>query len=239
MNNRRIGFDRELSLNWLDLTAGLVQRGLDIHQIRQELTARLADEVPGKESCRKTVTVLTRIWSRVPQGHRTLQEEALAILPLVVAEERLWLHWGMSILAYPFFRDVANVVGHLLDLQGEFESTQVLRRMQESWGQRTTLERAVQRLLRTFTNWEVIRALSSVGYTYLATPPRQTSNSELALWFLECLLHDRQLPLAELTRSPAAFPFDLADHAASVRRSDRFEISRQGLDLEMVATREM
>jgi len=111
--------------------------------------------------------------------------------------------------------------------------------MQESWGQRTTLERAVQRLLRTFTNWEVIRALSSVGYTYLAPPPRQTSNSELALWFLECLLHNRQLPLAELTQSPAAFPFDLAGHAAGVRRSDRFEISHQGLDLEMVATREL
>jgi hypothetical protein len=237
MNNRRIGFDRELNLNWLDLTAGLAQRGPDIHQIRQELTARLGDEVPGKESCRKTVTVLTRIWSRVPQEHRTLQEEALALLPHVVAEDRLWLHWGMSLLAYPFFHDVAGVAGRLFDLQGEFESTQVLRRMQESWGQRTTLERAVQRLLRTFANWGVTRSLPSAGHVYQATPPHQTSNSELALWFLECLLHDRQLPLAELVQSPAAFPFDLADHAAGVRRSNRFDVSRQGLDLEMVTPR--
>jgi hypothetical protein len=237
MNNRRIGFDRELNLDWLDLTAGLVQGGLDIHQTRQELTARLANEVPGKEACRKTVTVLTRIWSRVPQEHQTFQAEALALLPRVAPEDRLWLHWGVSLLAYPFFHDVASTAGRLLNLQGEFESTQVLRRMQESWGQRTTLERAVPRLLRTFVNWNVTRAIPSAGHTYQATPPRQTSDAAVTLWLLECLLHDRQLPLAELIQSPAAFPFDLTDYAASVRRSDRFEVNRQGLDLEMVAPR--
>jgi hypothetical protein len=70
MHKGRIGFDRELNLSWLDLTAGLVQEGLDVDQTRQELTTRLANEIPGKEACRKTVTVLTRIWSRVPQEHQ-------------------------------------------------------------------------------------------------------------------------------------------------------------------------
>ncbi len=237
MNNRRIGFDRELNLNWLDLTAGLVLEGLDIQRIRQELLERLADEIPGEKARKNTITVLTRIWVRVPREQQTLHSEALTLLPRVSSEDRLWLHWGMSLLAYPFFHDVASTVGHLLNLQGEFESTQVLRRMRESWGHRTTLERAVQRLLRTFANWGVTRAVPSAGHVYQATPPHQTSNSALALWFLECLLHDRQLPLAELIRSPAAFSFDLADHAAGVRRSDRFDVSRQGLDLEMVAPR--
>jgi hypothetical protein len=258
MNNRRIGFDRELKLNWLDLTAGLVQEGLDIHQTRQELTARLANEIPGQEACRKTVTVLTRVWHRVPLEHQALQSEALDLLPRIVPEERLWLHWGMSLLAYPFFHDVASTGGRLLKLQGEFESTQVLRRMQESWGQRTTLERAVQRLLQTFVAWGVTRELASARHVYQATPPRQTTNSTLALWLIECVLRSAlrgrsalgahtaheataqdngQLPLAELVQSLAAFPFELTAHAAALRRSDRFEISHQGLDLEMVAPR--
>ena len=258
MHNGRIGLDRELSLSWLDLTAGLVQEGLDIHQIRQELTARLAVEIPGKEACRKTVTVLTRIWIRVPQEHRALQAEALSLLPQVGPEDRLWLHWGMSLLAYRFFRDVASTVGRLLHLQGEYESPQVLRRMQESWGQRTTLERAVHRLLRTFVNWDVTCTIPCAGHVYRATPAHQTSDSAVVLWFLECVLRSAlevrstletrsaervtpqdngQLPLAELIQSPAAFPFDLRTHAANIRRSDRFEVSRQGLDLEMVSPR--
>ena len=237
MDNQRIGFDRELDLNWLDLTAGLVLEGLDIQPIRQELLERLADEIRGEKARKNTITVLTRVWVRVPEEHQALHSEALALLPQISSEDRLWLHWGMSLLAYPFFHDVAITVGRLLNLQGEFESTQVLRRMRESWGHRTTLERAVQRLLRTFVNWNVTHTMPPANHMYQATPPRQTSDSALALWFLECLLSGRQLPLPELIQSPAAFPFDMTDHIVTVRRSERFEVSRQGLDLEMVALR--
>jgi hypothetical protein len=256
MNNRRIGFDRELKLNWLDLTAGLVLEGLDIQQLRQELLARLSAEISGDKACKNTVSVLTRIWARVPPEHQSLRAEVLTLLPHVSPPDRLWLHWGMSLLAYPFFHDVAAIVGRLLGLQGEFASTQVLRRMQESWGQRTTLERAVRRLLQTFVAWGVTRELPSARHVYQAAPPRQTTNSTLALWLIECVLRSTlagrgalgahtareamaqdngQLPLAELIQSPAAFPFDLRTHAADIRRCDRFEISRQGLDLEMIA----
>jgi len=258
MNKRRIGFDRELRLSWLDLTAGLVLEGLDPQQIRQSLLTRLAGEIPGEKACQKTITVLTRIWVRVPAEHRALRAEGLVLLPCVTSGERLWLHWGMSLLAYPFFRDVASTVGRLLNLQGEFASSQVLRRMRETWGQRTTLERAVPRLLRTFVTWGVTHASPSARHAYEAALPRQTSDSSLALWFLECVLHSAlgaqsafaehnaerttvqnngQLLLAELIQSPAAFPFDLSPHLSALRRSDRFEISRQGLDLEMIALR--
>lgn len=244
MEKQTIGFDRELNLSWLDLAAGLVLEGFDVDQIRQELIARLANEIPGSEACRKTVTVLTRIWSRVPEEHQALRAEALALLPRLPPEERLWLHWGMSLLAYPFFHDVAGTVGRLLHLQGEVESAQVLRRIRETWGQRTTLKRAVPRTLRTCLAWGVIREVPSARYVYEAASPRQTDDPTLALWLMECILQSslgpiahngRQLPLAELVQSPAAFPFDLTPHLAALRRSDRFEISRQGLDLEMVA----
>jgi hypothetical protein len=259
MNNRTIGFDRELSLNWLDLTAGLIlsQREafaegysenatIDGPQIRQVLLGRLAGEIPGEKACRNTITVLTRIWIRVPEAHRALQDEALALLPRVLPEERLWLHWGMCLLAYPFFRDVAAIIGRLLALQGRFDSAQVLRRMRESWGQRTTLDRAVPRALQTLVAWGVNRELPAVRHVYEATPPRSTTNTALALWFMECVLrsilganlhNDGQLPLAELIQSPTAFPFELAAHRVALRRSNRFEVSRQGLDLEMVTPR--
>ncbi len=245
MKKQTIGFDRQLALSWLDLTAGLAQQEFDQSQIRQKLLARLADEIFGAEACKKTTTVLTRIWVRVPAEHQALQTEALTLLPVVLPEERLWAHWGMSTLAYPFFYDVASIVGRLLRLQGEFELKQIRRRMRESWGQRTTLDRAIRRVLQTFVAWGVIQQTNSKeGRAYQISPIRQTDNSALAIWFIECVIQatrqatdqaDRQLPLADLIQSPAVFPFDLAPHMVTLHRSARFEISRQGLDLEMVA----
>lgn len=244
MNKQTIGFDRELQLSWLDLAAGLVQQGLDLQSIRMQLLDRLAEEVPGQEACRKTVTVLTRLWLRVPEEHIALQREALTLLPDVLPEDRLWLHWGMSMLAYPFFYDVTATVGRLLKLHGEVDSLQVRRRMRENWGQRTTLDRAIRRVLQTLVDWDTLQSLDSDAHLYRAVPLRQTTNPALALWFIESLIQgtrqasghpDQQLPLAELIQSPAVYPFDITSHAATLRRSDRFEISRQGLDLEMVA----
>lgn len=240
-HNGRIGFDPEIGLSWLDLTAGSVSDGLDAPHDRQELTHRLAGEIPAQEARRKTVTVLARIWARAPQEHRQLHTEALAVLLGVPPVDRPWLHWGMSLPAYPFFHDVASTVGRLLDLQGQFEASRVLRRMREAWGQRTTAERALHRLIGTFAAWGVICATSPNHHAYTIARPCQTSNSALALWFLECVLrtargaqqglsatyHDNpQLPIGELVRSPAAFPFRLSDHVTAMRHSDRFEITR-------------
>lgn len=243
MKKQIIGFDRELYLAWLDLTAGLAQEKLEAQQIRQKLHHQLADEIPGQAARRNTVALLTRLWVRVPTEHQALQSEALTLLVNILPEERLWLHWGMSMLAYPFFHDIAGTIGRLLKLQGEFESLQVRQRMRESWGQRTTLDRAINRVIQTYLIWDVIRETSE-SRVYQTTLVRRTTNSALTLWFLECIIHstrqasgqeDRQLPLTELIQSPAIFPFDLTPHIATLRRSDRFEISHQGLDMEMVA----
>lgn len=245
MNKQTIGFDRELQLSWLDLTAGLAQEGIDIQQIRPKLQDILANEIPGSEACRKTVTLLTRLWIRVPTEHQILQSEALNLLANVLPEERLWLHWGMSMLAYPFFFKVASTVGHLLKLQGEFESTQVRQRIRESWGQRTTLDRAINRVIQTYLIWDVLQQTTKPR-VYQAVQIRKTENKALAVWFMESIIQairqssnqkDRQIPLTELIQSSAIFPFDLTPHIITLRRSDNFYISHQGLDMEMVSSK--
>ncbi len=45
---------------------------------------------------------------------------------------------------------------------------------------------------------------------------------------------DLGLPLLDLIQSPAIFPFELTSHLVTLQRSTHFEISRQGLDLEMI-----
>lgn len=235
--NRFIGFDRKLQLDWLDATVGCCQKSLDPGIVAGHLRQRLESKVTGTEARRKTITVLLRIWVNVPAKDGRLRDEALQLAAQIGPEERLWLHWGLSLLAYPFFRDVAATAGQLSRLQGSFSQAQVQRRMIENWGQRTTLQRAVRRLLRTFIDWHVLRETDVRG-SYDVAPPRQTDNQYLALWLLDCALraHEaEQVMLRELGQLAYNFPFDLTPFVGDLRRSDRFEIARQGLDLEMVA----
>ena len=231
-----VGFDRKIQLDWLDATAALCQEGLGPDAVAERLDRRLAGEVGGAEARRKTIIVLLRIWVNVPDEHKPLRDEALQLVTQTNSVDRLWVHWGMSLLAYPFFRDVAATVGRLSRLQGVFSQAQVQRRMVERWGERTTLQRAIRRLLRTFIDWNVLRDTEVRG-RYEVTPMRRTTNQTLALWFLTCALQANeadQIPLAELSQLPYAFAFGLLPFANDVRRSERFAVSRQGLDLEMV-----
>lgn len=234
-----IGFDRKLRLDWLDTTVGLCHESLDPAVVANRLRERMEREIAGTEALRKTITVLLRIWVNVPTEYSRLREEALDLAVQANSEERLWIHWGMSLMAYPFFRDVSATVGQLSRLQGVFSQTQVQRRMIENWGQRTTLRRATQRLLRTFVDWDVLRDTGTRG-SYDVASPRQTDNLDLTLWLLDCVLQANeaeQVPLKELGQSSYTFPFDLLPFLGDVCRSERFEVSRQGLDLEMVSAR--
>ena len=235
--NRMIGFDRELQLDWLDHTVGLCRESLEPGIVAAQLESSLTDQVTGAEARRKTITVLLRIWVKVPVEHRSLRDEALGLATEITPEDRLCLHWGMSLLAYPFFRDVAATVGQLGGLQGNLSRGQVQRRMIETWGQRTTLQRAVQRLLRTFVEWQVLLGAGTRG-SYSLAPAHQTDNRDLALWLMECALRANeaeQVPLRDMERLPYAFPFELTAFVGELRRSESFEVNRQGLDLEMVA----
>lgn len=244
MNKQIIGFDRELQLAWLDLTAGLAQEHTNVQTIRQRLQNQLAAEIPGQEACRKTITLLTRLWVRVPPEHRSLQTEAFQLLPALSPPERLMLHWGLSLLAYPFFFDVVSIIGNLLNLQGQFESSQVRRRLQESWGQRTTLDRAANRVIQTLVMWAVVTPSSQPRSGYHRGKVINTDNSRLGLWVLECTLRGFQqsvinggmaaVPLTTLIKTPATFPFEMTHHATDVRQSTRFEVNYQGLNLEYV-----
>lgn len=240
---RTIGFDRKVQLGWLDATADWAAQGLPVSEIRSELEELLAEEVAGgsyRGAREKTITVLLHIWVLAPENLVPLRDDGLALLRNRSGRDRLPLHWGMCIASYPFFRDVAATTGRLLALQGTAVLSQITRRMAEGWGERSTVIRAVQRVLRSLVLWGVIEETADRG-VFAAAPKVVVERTDgVGPWLLEAGMSNCEKgtrPLAGILTDSALFPFTIHLLRREVERNTRLEIYPEGLDTDLVVLR--
>src|SRR5262249_10649929 len=94
-------------------------------------------------------------------------------------------------------------------------------------------------LITSLLDWGVLRSAKQ-GHFLLAD--KLTSGvSDLQLWLLEALLRAStadEIEAHQLLRLPESFPFKFTASLGDLRRSECFNIHRQGLDMDMVAVRE-
>lgn len=242
--NRRgtLGFDRRIDLEWLDAAAAVAATGVSTEQVRAHIWDFLEGLVSGEihgSARQKTTTVLHHIWGDVPKQARPLRDRALVELPFCSADERIALHWALLLGTYPLFSDTASGVGRLLMLQGHFTLAHLTRRLVSTWGERSTLARAAQRIVRSMVQWGALRDTGAHGL-YEPTPQRRRVGSKVAVLLVEALLLDAEevaVPLDQLIGHPALFPFDMELNASHVRGASQFRVHRQGLDSDFVELR--
>jgi hypothetical protein len=234
-----VGIDRRIKRVWVDAALDRLAQTSDEAALRLFIDEQLKEGLPGRESRAKSTAIVLRIWCRIPPERKSLRDRALSLLSRISGQERIWLHWGMTALAYPFFRDTTEVVGRLLALQDDFTTAQVQARLLTTWGDRATSREAARKLMTTLVDWEVLRSTKRHGHFLLARK-MTAGNPELQLWLLEALLAGSaadEIEAQQLLRLPEAFPFEIGVGVAELRRYDRFNIHRQGLDMDMVALR--
>jgi len=232
-----VGFDRKIKGEWLNAVADRAAQEAEPADLRAFLHDLLEKDHPGEAARKKSVGVVMRIWVVVPQEHRPLQQRAFELLREIPARDRLWLHWGMSQLAYPLFRDTATAIGRLLKLQDEFTLAQLHRRLIDDWGQRTTVNRAYQRVVRSMVDWHALDDTNRPGHFH-APSKIKTKSKPLQMWLLQAM-HvangKESIEAGELLALPASFPFKLTPTKTDLRRSKQFIVHRQGLDMDMVS----
>ena len=231
-----VGFDRKIKREWLDVLADRVAQDQDAATLRNYLHDILKDEHPGETARGKTVTVLMRIWALIPEEHERIREQAFELLKSISASDRIWLHWGMCLLAYPLFHDMATAAGRFLKIQDDFTWGQIHRRLTDGWGERTTVKRAVPRLIRSMADWNTLAESEERGH-FRATPPLTTKSKPLQLWLLRAshIAEGKEMiEAAQLLRLPSCFPFKITAGKTDLRRCKDFAVHRQGLDMDMV-----
>lgn len=226
-----IGFDRFLTLEWMDLALNVAMTG----QSPQNLRDRLAPQISGAESLRKTLNALANLWLMPYPETEQQRRRGIELADDIALEDRIVLHWGMALANFPLFRTTTQAMGRLLRLHGDFLGQEISTRVLEYHGGSNTLVRCVQRILQSVTAWDVVRKESD---RYRQATTYTVSNPEIVEWLFETVLcreGENQKVLIDLLRTNELFPFDLTtDAGAILHDSPKFLIFREGLDREMV-----
>jgi hypothetical protein len=232
LTKNKIGFDRTIRLEWLDVAAARVARGEPPDETRKFLWDFLEDVEPGttNNSGRgKTLTVLTRTWVSVPPWAEPLKQAALKCIAAASVEQRVGIHWAMVAGSHPFFLDVATHVGKLIKLNGLANRTQIKRRMTEAWGDRSTLERTIQHVLKSLAQWGLLRAGHEHG-SLVGPAQRVRLGEDVSQLLVHAVLlgQDKGSRFSQLMDHPALFPFTLHAGARTLIRNPVFRVQRQG-----------
>lgn len=235
---RTIGLDRPLRLEWLDAAAGRLAAG-DTPKEARDFVWRLLEGVVAGDTAHsargKTLTVISRVWLTPPASAVSLRDRAVTRHAHASPVERLVLHWAMLLAVYPFFVEVTGLVGKSLQLNGDASLQRLARRLVETWGDRSTLRPAAQRLLRSLVQLGVLRDGAARGVC-LAPTRRVTVPPELAEFLGEALLIHAQhgMPVNQVVNHPSNFAFDVHFDLRALRRGGRFQLHRQGDQSEFI-----
>ena len=235
-----IGFSRTIRLDWLDVTASLCAQNIEPLIIRQHLAETISGTVNGTESQRKTIDVLSAIWVKTQKSVPAIRLEALNLFPtLSTNAERLWLHYGMTLVCYPFFRKCVASIGQVSRVGKNITRKMIKDRIAGDYGHLGGLDRSVERLIASLTDWGVL-STTEQKQNYKILSHYYASGEKLQGWFLTCALHahpSEGIPYDDLIHLPELYPFNLSIGIDILRRDARFEVQRQGGELDIVRLR--
>lgn len=229
-----IGFDQKIQRSYLDFTASEL-RYMAKSAMYGKMDGYLRTFIKGDKARTNTVTILLKIWCPGDDDHKRLQREALEAFLQTTEEEKLAFHWGLTMLAYPFFAAVAEEMGTLLKLQNEAPSQQLGRKIKLLYGDKRRVEVALSAVLGSMKAWGLVKA----GEQNIYKPQAKLviDNASTKNWILEVLLRVSEfktMPLPMVNTQTLFFPFEFAVHIAELE-TKRIKVDRQGLDGYMLS----
>lgn len=236
--DKGIGFNRNIKREWLDATAAFCVEMDDLAAIRQRLEPIIRQEISSATNIRKSIDILLNIWFKYEDKHARFRQLALDFFQnTTLLTDRLWLHYGMTMLTYPFFCQAVTAIGQLSRYEETIETTAVREKLFSEIGELGSIREAAARVVFSLRDWGILTDATARNAYIPKYRVLTASSIELESWLLACALEAHsieQLPFADLLHLPALFPFQFSITLDELRSSDLFEIQRQGLGMNMV-----
>jgi len=240
-----IGIKQVVRLEWYDYALDMLLDGQQPKEIRTQLDEFIRERLQsggygerGEQTYTKAVTQIMKCWVSPDRELTEFRDNALIFARKNKREDRIALHWAMTIAAYPFWHRVAEQVGRLLNLQDSITQSQIRLRCFEAMGERSTVERSARRVIRSFVVWDVLADSTTKG-CYRKANNINVLDHNLAILMIEAQLY--AVPagkgaLGMLLNNPAIFPFLLPVMTGDFvsQQSERIEMNRYGLDDELL-----
>ena len=195
--------------------------------------------LPGKESQRKTLDILKRLSTKPFENLAVFINGCAPIYKRLGQSAVLPLVWGASIASYPFLGKISETTGRLLSLQGDCSIKEVQRRIAEHYGDRSGIERAVNRVLQSQASWGAV-ARDEMTKRIIKHPVILIDDDELTAWLIEAAVRYAGKPVSvpSLQSLPVLFPFNLTRPLAYVvSNSPSLELRSEGPSNQFVALR--
>lgn len=228
--NKGIGFNRTITLKWLNAAANLRSQTDDLASIRLGLEKVLIDDMQGLVARRKTIDELVNIWLKSNSISPSLYKAALDLLPEISEPQRVWLHYGLILIYFPFFRQCTAIIGQISRVHETFTRQMVKERLAGEMGHFGDLNRSAERLMASLVDWNIL-VRHNKNENRLVVPPLTIEQSGVQSWLLACALFAHpaeELPFADLINLPELFPFRFSITLDDLRRNNQFIIQRQG-----------
>lgn len=224
-----VGFERHITLDWLDQTAKWVIEGKSAKEVHALIDEYLSPYVHGDTSKRKTKNVLSGAWVKRDGVSPQFKGQAQVLYPQANQIEKLIIHYGLMIASYPFFYSLSRILGRLFKLQDDISNDEFYRRVVETHGDRESIKRAAARFLQSLVAWGVLDGSDKAKVKSVSKI--KVGDPTLATWLLEAAMYSNgkeTIALDAFLSDPAFFSFDIPHGAFQINQSDRLQIVHQG-----------
>lgn len=235
---KNIAFHRNLYLSWLDAAAALRATTAERAVIRAHLDELVGQQIASPKARDMTLDMLLNIWAKTEDIYPALHQEAVSLFRQTeTVTDRVWLHYGLTLLYYDFFRLSVRIIGQLSRYSEHIAPRDVKTRLSAELGQIGALDKAAERVIFSLRNWGILLPTAERS-VYAPVHHRLTAScSSIERWLLAaalCANPAQELPFTDLVQLPELFPFCFTVGVDELRKDLRFAVHRQGLGWDMV-----
>lgn len=241
MSKTGIALNRTLRADWLFEALRLASLEVENSQAKEILTELLKREISGEESIRKSLRYLKAIWLSPSKELEGLRNDALVVYRGARGQkEYAGLCYFMLMATYPFVREISEICGRLIRLQGEVKMEQIKRRAAEMFGENVHSMRSTRYTVAAMHSLGILVSWEAKG-SYAPGRHQETLSTAYSAFCIEALLRSygpgKLLKRHEIESHPALFAFSASGMLDVALNDGRFIISRESVSEELVGLR--
>lgn len=235
----KLGFKKDIRLEWMNHSLYLTLQGLSESEIRKEMDEYLSSQVTESgnaftKAALNNAKPLLAIWFKENPVNKNFRNALIDEAASCDSSKWLPFHWALMAVEYPLWYHVADQFGRLFSLQDVVTPAQIYSRIKDICGDTETVSRNVRYIIASMFHWGLIEKDNEKNGHYKKPFELSISNMVSALLYESIIIVNQgMLDYAALSNHKALFSFKnflLSPSEVVGQLETRVNISLRGTD---------